>query len=92
MYFFIPLVDKCQYVSIHLYIVCINITFNNMNQLTKNINQLNADEYIITTNLKTSFKVNLNDLKCECNKTNCDHLKNVYSRVYKIRKPRILRL
>lgn len=63
-----------------------------MNQLTKNINQLNADEYIIQTDLKTSFKVNLNDLSCQCNKTDCQHLRSVYHKVYKIKKPRILRL
>lgn len=60
--------------------------------ITKNLYQLNADQYLFIQN-KISIRTNMNTLICSCGtKGTCQHIAYIQSKVYKQKKPRILRL
>ena len=68
------------------------------NQLTKNLVQLNADQYLFYGQQigkhRQIVRIDMNDLNCSyCgNKETCQHIAYIQAKIYKQKKPRVIRL
>lgn len=57
-----------------------------MNKITSKITQVDESNYFVKNDLGTTFKINIDTQTCQCGKTNCKHIQELNSKIYRKRK------